>query len=172
MLLTLIIKLWIFLILTCALKVISDRNPVNSLLYLILIFIISAIYLMFNNIDFIALLLIIVYVGGIAVLFLFLLMMTNLRYLKNDNNIYNHYNKYLMYILLIIGGWSATSSIKKIFLWGTDLDLINDQFFGIDYFILIYTQYWYPFILIGFILLISMVCTIVLSLDTSVKKFK
>jgi NADH-quinone oxidoreductase subunit J len=59
--------------------VIISKNTVHSLLYLLAVFVIASIYLASWKVDFIALLLIIVYVGAVAVLFSFLVMMVNQR---------------------------------------------------------------------------------------------
>ena len=62
-----------------SLLVITSKNPVISVLFLISVFVNSAIYLMFTGVVFIGISYIIVYVGAIAILFLFILMMINIR---------------------------------------------------------------------------------------------
>lgn len=61
------------------LKVITEKNTVHSVFYLVLAFINSAIILITWGIDYIGLLIIIVYVGAIAILFIFVVMMINVK---------------------------------------------------------------------------------------------
>jgi NADH-quinone oxidoreductase subunit J len=67
---------------------ISCVNPINAVLFLILVFIsVSMIFIMWN-LEFLALIFIIVYVGAIAVLFLFIVMMINIKKIEKDNTTY------------------------------------------------------------------------------------
>jgi NADH-ubiquinone oxidoreductase chain 6 len=63
-----------------SIPVIITRNPINSVIGLILIFILSSLYLITLGINFIAFLYLIIYVGAIAILFLFVIMMMNIKY--------------------------------------------------------------------------------------------
>ena len=67
-----------FFVILSSIGVISSKNPVYCVLYLILAFINSAILFLFLNAEFLAMLLIVVYVGAVAVLFLFVVMMLNI----------------------------------------------------------------------------------------------
>ncbi|RYE27695.1 MAG: NADH-quinone oxidoreductase subunit J [Sphingobacteriaceae bacterium] len=67
------------LTLLSAIMVIQSRNPVNSVLFLILVFLNSAGFLLLLGLDFFAMLFLVVYVGAIAVLFLFVVMMLNVK---------------------------------------------------------------------------------------------
>lgn len=58
---------------------ITSKNPVISVLFLIATFVLSACYLMFSGVNFIGISYIIIYVGAIAILFLFIIMMINVR---------------------------------------------------------------------------------------------
>jgi len=71
-----------------ALMVISARNPVHSVLFLILTFFNSSGILLLLNAEFLALIFIIVYVGAIAVLFLFVVMMLNIKVASTSNSAY------------------------------------------------------------------------------------
>lgn len=73
----LIHKTLLFLLLLSSISIFVFTNPVYSVLYLILSFIISSIILLMYGVEFIGLLFIMVYVGAIAVLFLFVIMMIN-----------------------------------------------------------------------------------------------
>ena len=85
------------IVLSC-LGVVSSKNPVYSVLFLILAFINSAILFLFLNAEFLAMLLIVVYVGAVAVLFLFVVMMLNVK--NEEKNI--KFQKYTPFTLLIV----------------------------------------------------------------------
>ena len=68
-----------FMIFLAGLLVIFSRNPVQSVLFLVVVFCLSAQLFVLLEVDFLAMVLIIVYVGAIAVLFLFIVMMLNIR---------------------------------------------------------------------------------------------
>lgn len=76
--------IYIFLsfILIAALGVIFSRNVVQSVLYLILVFFLCSLLFIYLGADFIGLIILIVYIGAIAVLFLFVVMMLNIRVLE------------------------------------------------------------------------------------------
>lgn len=73
-----------FLALFCSLMVIASRNPIHSILYLILVFCNVTFVLIILGVEFIAIIFLIVYVGAIAVLFLFVVMMLNIKILELD----------------------------------------------------------------------------------------
>lgn len=83
-----------------SLLVITSKNPVISVLFLISVFVNSAIYLMFTGISFIGISYIIVYVGAIAILFLFILMMINIK-LTDILEVGRDYTKNLPLALII-----------------------------------------------------------------------
>jgi len=71
-----------------SLLVISSNNPIHSVFYLVIVFACAAMLLILLGIEFIPVLLMIVYVGAIAILFLFVVMMLNIRlveYLENSS---------------------------------------------------------------------------------------
>lgn len=73
-----------FLILISALLVIMSKNTIQSVLYLILVFLLCSLLFIYLGADFIGLIILIVYIGAIAVLFLFVVMMLNIRLLENS----------------------------------------------------------------------------------------
>lgn len=83
------------LILIASLLVIISKNTVQSVLYLILVFLLCSLLFIYLGADFIGLIILIVYIGAIAVLFLFVIMMLNIRLLENSF-------KYYIYIPIII----------------------------------------------------------------------
>jgi NADH-ubiquinone oxidoreductase chain 6 len=104
-----------------SLLVITSKNPVISVLFLISVFVNSAIYLMFTGISFIGISYIIVYVGAIAILFLFILMMINIK-LTDILEVGTDYTKNLP-LALIIGALF----IGAIFSSVTNLNIFNTQ---------------------------------------------
>lgn len=74
--------LFLILILISALGVILSKNIVQSVLYLILVFFLCSLLFIYLGADFIGLIILIVYIGAIAVLFLFVVMMLNVRILE------------------------------------------------------------------------------------------
>jgi NADH-quinone oxidoreductase subunit J len=84
----------------CAIMVVASKNPVHSILFLIIVFFaISGHYILLNA-QFIAIVNIIVYAGAIMVLFLFVVMLMNL----NAETEPPHKSKYMMYASVIAGG--------------------------------------------------------------------
>ncbi len=72
---TILFYLFAFIVIISALKVISAKNPVHSVLFLVLAFVTSSCLWLMLNVEFLALTLILVYVGAVMVLFLFVVMM-------------------------------------------------------------------------------------------------
>jgi len=105
-----------------SLLVITSKNPVISVLFLISVFVNAAIYLMFTGIDFIGISYIIVYVGAIAILFLFILMMINIK-LTDILEVGTDYTKNLP-LALIIGAlfiFAIFGSVTNLNIFQTSL---------------------------------------------------
>jgi len=158
-----------------AIMVISARNPVHSVLFLILVFCNSAGLLVLLEAEFLALIFIVVYVGAIAVLFLFVVMMLNVKISEVQEEVLQY---------LPIGGLIGIVFLLEIFLIieGDFISLIDsnqDNHVYIDWFAqvdsisniqtlgnVLYTDYVLFFLLAGVILLIAMVGAIVLTMST------
>ena len=151
-----------------AFMVISARNPVHSVLYLILAFFNSAALFLLMGAEFIAMILVIVYVGAVAVLFLFVVMMLDI----NIAELRQGFLKYLPIgaavgialfaeILLALGAWSV-SPVAAGSLRAKVPDVPNTEALGR----LIYTDYMFLFQAAGMVLLIAMIGAIVLTLRT------
>jgi NADH:ubiquinone oxidoreductase subunit 6 (subunit J) len=82
-------------------KVISARNAVHSILGLVVVFIIGSIYLLMIGLDLFGLMLIIVYVGAIAILFLFVIMMLNLKHIELLENTTNYLPFSFLFLIVI-----------------------------------------------------------------------
>lgn len=82
-------------------KVISAKNPVHSILGLVIVFVIGSIYLLLLGLDLFGLMLIIVYVGAIAILFLFVIMMLNLKHIELLENSTNYLPFSFLFLLVL-----------------------------------------------------------------------
>ncbi len=180
------------LALLAGVMVIQSKNPVHSVLFLILVFFNAAGLLILLGLDFFAMIFLVVYVGAIAVLFLFVVMMLNiklaeinekkLRYLpvggllgilflfeiflivNNDLvpvfNMNDKLNNFALHPNLI-----STNQYIQFTDWCSILDTIpNIQAIGM----LVYTYYFYFFLMASLILLVSMIGAIVLTMHKSV----
>lgn len=117
--------LTIFLIIT-ATTIFISQNPVHSVLLLILSFFISAIILLIFGVEFLGLLFIMVYVGAVAVLFLFVVMMINTK--KSTEN-RTPFSKYLMIKILSIALFTQIDYIlNNAFFNDKNINIINGQF--------------------------------------------
>lgn len=157
-----------------------STNPIESVLFLILTFCNAAAILFIFNAEFIGLLFIIIYVGAIAVLFLFVIMMLNI---KNNEGLAVKYNLFsiLAYFSLIYFVFlSIFLSVKKVFSQQesflieqeNNLVMLVDSLNNIDIMgQFLYNYYLVCFLLAGLILLIALVGSIVLTLrfDSSQK---
>lgn len=143
------------------------RNPVHSVLWLILSFLSSAGLFVLLGAEFIAMLLIIVYVGAVAVLFLFVVMMLDVDFaeLKAEMAQYLPLAVLIAVVLLMqlgmaFGVWTASEGAEAARQAINPLDTHNTVALGL----LIYDRYFLLFQLAGLILLVSMIGAIVLTL--------
>lgn len=149
--------------------VISARNPVHSVLYLILAFFQAAGLCVLMGAEFLAMILVIVYVGAVAVLFLFVVMMLdiNFRELRQGAMQYMPFGALMGLVLLaelavVLGAWVvAPAASTALGAPAPAIDQVhNTKALGQ----LIYTHYAYLFQASGIILLIAMMGAIVLTL--------
>ena len=157
------------LILLSSLMVISAKNPVHSVLFLILSFLNAAGIFVILHAEFLAMILIIVYVGAVAVLFLFVVMMLDIKSSISKENILQY-----MPIGLLVGLVFIAELV--IVLINTKLDLTSIQILSnpMSNFVgqsnteaigsVLYTNYILYFQLSGIILLVAMIGSIVLTL--------
>ena len=155
---------YLFALVTClsGLMVISSRNPVHSVLFLILAFFNAAGLFILLNAEFLAMLLVVVYVGAVAVLFLFVVMMLDI----NFSELREGFQKYRP-LGLVIGGILIAELIATFFEYSDMTQSLpdpggvhNTRALGQ----VIYTDYIYLFQLAGLILLVAMVGAIALTL--------
>jgi NADH-quinone oxidoreductase subunit J len=164
---TLLFVLFGGLMIGSALAVISVRNPVHSVLFLIMAFFNAAALFLLLGAEFLAMLLIIVYVGAVMVLFLFVVMMLNIKVaeLKSGFNKYSFIGGLvglglLSELFLVLGvGMYAPDSFGRAVQNPIPDDLTNTEALGQ----LLYTDYIYIFQAAGMILLVAMIGAIVLT---------
>ncbi|APX25568.1 MULTISPECIES: NADH-quinone oxidoreductase subunit J [Salipiger] len=144
-----------------------SRNPVHSVLWLILAFLSSAGLFVLLGAEFVAMLLVIVYVGAVAVLFLFVVMMLDVDFAALKSGM----AKYMPLALLIgivllmqlgmaFGAWETSEMAPELMTAPTPSDLQNTAALGV----LLYDRYFLLFQLAGLILLVAMIGAIVLTL--------
>lgn len=164
-------------VVTAGLLVVVSRNPVHSVLWLILAFLSSAGLFVLLGAEFVAMLLIIVYVGAVAVLFLFVVMMLDVDFaeLKGEMARYVPLASLiglvlLMQLILVYGAWQASPEAEGLRrAVSPDLAQVhNTKALGL----LLYDRYFLLFQLAGLILLVAMVGAILLTLRhrTDVKR--
>jgi NADH-quinone oxidoreductase subunit J len=169
-------------LLVSAFFVISSRNPVHSVMFLVLVFLFSAGLLFCLEVEFLALSFIIVYVGAIAVLFLFVVMMLDIK--VGDNSLgFLNYGPIAYFVTFLFLLEITIPLIKGVTAYpygnlGTEFVYIN-WFHQIDSITnlesigqLLYTYYFVFFLMSGFILFVAMLGAIMLTLtlEKSVKK--
>ncbi len=153
------------------------KNPVHSVLWLILAFLSSAGLFVLLGAEFVAMLLVIVYVGAVAVLFLFVVMMLDVDFaeLKGEMARYVPLASLiglvlLMQLILVYGAWQASPEAEGLRrAVSPDLAQVhNTKALGL----LLYDRYFLLFQLAGLILLVAMVGAILLTLRhrTDVKR--
>jgi len=150
-----------------ALAVITARNPVHSVLFLILAFFNAAGLFILLGAEFIAMILVIVYVGAVAVLFLFVVMMLDINFsdMRKGAMQYVPIGLAVGGILLVELGilyqtWSLDSISIAPAIATTDMgEITNTELIGAN----LYTAYVFPFQIAGLILFVAMIGAIVLT---------
>ena len=147
-----------------AFMVVSSKNPVHSVMYLILTFFSAAGLFILMGAEFLALLIIMVYVGAVAVLFLFVVMMLDVDFaeLKQGFLSYLPVGALVAIILLLemlmVGATYFAGETKTVVV--RDAGITNLEAFGQ----VLYTDYAGVFEAAGFVLLVAMIGAIVLTL--------
>ncbi|WP_274424645.1 NADH-quinone oxidoreductase subunit J [Chelativorans sp. YIM 93263] len=159
--------LFAFVTVAAAFMVISARNPVHSVLYLIVTFFNSAALFLLTGAEFLAMIMLIVYVGAVAVLFLFVVMMLDVDFveLKRGALQYAPIGATVGIILavelvVVLGGYVFSPEVAADIAQPIPADRHNTAALG-D---ILYTQYIFFFQIAGLILLVAMVGAIVLTL--------
>ena len=152
-----------------AFMVIAARNPVHSVLFLILAFVNAAGLFVLLGAEFLAMILIVVYVGAVAVLFLFVVMMLDVDFAELRQGFLSYLPVgalvglvVLVELLLVVGGWVIGPGVPKAIKQPIPPleTMTNTEALGR----VLYTDYVYFFQAAGLVLLVAMVGAIVLTL--------
>jgi NADH-quinone oxidoreductase subunit J len=147
--------------------VISARNPVHSVLFLILAFFNSAGLFILLGAEFLAMVLVVVYVGAVAVLFLFVVMMLDINFVRLREGFLQYLPAgaligliLLVELVLVVGTWVLTPQTELATDYPVPAVTSNIEALG-DLF---YTDYFYLFQAAGLILLVAIIGAITLTL--------
>ena len=167
-----------FLIFFCSLALLSSlfvvisSNPVHSVFFLILVFCFASFLLLRLTIDFLAIIFIVVYVGAVAVLFLFVVMMLNVKLTELSENVVRYLP--LGFFLGVVFFSELAYTMQKSFtISNTEVELSPwvNLIYGSEGIALfgevLYTHYIHIFIASGMVLLVSMIGAISLTLHHS-----
>jgi len=153
-----------------AIMVIASKNTVHSVFFLILDFIsISCLFIMIGA-EFLGMIMLIVYVGAVAVLFLFVVMMLNVAQQKNQWFVSTSDNTHIpigllisvvifFELVIVVGGWKYKPDLLSSVSVGINQNITNTHSIGN----ILYTDYIHLFQLSGMILLVAMIGAIVLT---------
>ena len=157
-----------------AFMVIAARNPVHSVLFLILAFVNAAALFVMMGAEFLAMILVIVYVGAVAVLFLFVVMMLDVDFASLKQGALQYLPVgalvgaiFLAELLLVVGAWTIGPGVPHAITAPIPplAQIHNTEAIGL----VLYTKYVYYFEAAGMILLVAMVGAIVLTLQHRVR---
>ena len=150
-----------------AFMVIAAKNPVHSVLFLILAFVNAAGLFVLLGAEFLAMILVVVYVGAVAVLFLFVVMMLDVDFAELRQGFLQYLPVgglvgviFLAELLLVVGSWVIGPGIPTTITAKIPTDIPNTQALGL----VLYTRYVYYFEAAGVVLLVAMIGAIVLTL--------
>lgn len=153
-----------------AIMVIVSRNTVYSVFFLILVFISISILFIMIGAEFLGMIMLIVYVGAVAVLFLFVVMMLNIvEQLTKQSSRKGFINNIsvgsivgiivFLELLVVIGGWKYKDTFAPLSAENLNLDISNTHALGN----VLYTDYIHLFQISGMILLVAMIGAITLT---------
>ena len=155
------------ILIASAVMVIAGRNPVHSVLFLILAFFNAAGLFVLMGAEFLGMILIVVYVGAVAVLFLFVVMMLDIDFadLKRGTLQYLPFGVLIGLILVaelvMVGSvWALKPATQAALANATPAGITNTEALGR----ILYTDYVYYFQIAGLVLLVAMIGAIVLTL--------
>ena len=151
--------------------VVTARNPVHSVLFLILAFFNSAGLFVLLGAEFLAMILVVVYVGAVAVLFLFVVMMLDINFVELREGFLRYLPiggmvglVLLAELFLVFGAWITVPDVASAVTAPPAPQASNTAALGL----LLYTRYVYVFQAAGVVLLIAMIGAIVLTLRARV----
>jgi len=150
-----------------AFMVIASRNPVHSVLWLIFAFVNAAGLFMLLGAEFLALILVVVYVGAVAVLFLFVVMMLDVDFTEMRQGFLDYLPVgaligaiFFFELMVVLWAWTIGPGLPSVVAAPTPADITNTEALGR----LLYTRYIYFFQIAGLVLLVAMIGAILLTL--------
>ena len=150
-----------------AVMVIVSRNPVHSVLFLILAFVNASGLFVLMGAEFLAMILVVVYVGAVAVLFLFVIMMLDVDFAELREGFLEYLpigvvigGIFLFELLLTVGVWVINPGTAKSITAAIPANVSNTEALGL----VLYTKYIQYFQIAGMVLLVAMIGAIVLTL--------
>ncbi len=158
---------WSFSAVFSGWKVITNKNPILSVFWLVLAFVNGALLLLLLGVEFLPVLFIIVYVGAVAILFLFVVMLLNIKMVEIGENTTRYaplgviiglvflYQIFYLRDLTTEASWGIESYNYSELINVTNIEQIGN---------LLYTEYWVYFLVSSLVLLVSMIGAIVLCL--------
>jgi NADH-quinone oxidoreductase subunit J len=155
-------------LLFAAFRVVTARNPVHAALYLVLAFFQAAMVWMLLKAEFLAITLVLVYVGAVMVLFLFVVMMLDINIDSMRQGFWKHFPLAgfvgaviaLEMSWVLMGGFRPTEPKAMVVLSQTTGQVSNTRELGV----LLYSQYVYPVQIAAVILLVAIIAAIALTL--------
>jgi NADH-quinone oxidoreductase subunit J len=157
-----------FILIASAIAVIASKNPVHSVLFLILAFFNAAGLFVLLGAEFLAMILVVVYVGAVAVLFLFVVMMLDVDFAELKQGVLQYLpigmligGIFLAELLIVVGAWAIGPGVPQAITAPIPTNISNTEAIGL----VLYTRYVYFFQAAGMILLVAMVGAIVLTLQ-------
>jgi NADH-quinone oxidoreductase subunit J len=151
-----------------AVMVIASRNPVHSVLFLILAFVNAAGLFVLMGAEFLAMILIVVYVGAVAVLFLFVVMMLDVDFAELRQGFLQYLPIgilvgviFFVELVAVVGAWVIGPALPQAISSPIPANITNTEALGR----VLYTQYVYYFEAAGLVLLVAMIGAIVLTLQ-------
>ena len=153
-----------------SLMVITSRNTINSVFFLILDFISVGCLFIMVGAEFLGMIMLIVYVGAVAVLFLFVVMMLNVAQQKNEWFSSEKNSTHIpigllvsliifLELIVVVGGWKHKPEILNSSTLVISKDITNTHLIGN----ILYTEYIHLFQISGMILLVAMIGAIILT---------
>ena len=153
------------MLLLSAVMVIVAKNPVHGVLFLVLAFVCSSILWMLLEAEFLALVLIFVYVGAVMTLFLFVVMMLNVNFISTREG-FVRYLPFAILVILLLLGLMTLAILPEHFSLASSADIIQQpaNYSNVtEIGDVLYTQYVYPFEIAALILLVAIVAAISLA---------
>jgi NADH-quinone oxidoreductase subunit J len=154
------------ILIACSAMVVLSRNPVHSVFFLILAFFNAAALFVLLGAEFLAMILVIVYVGAVAVLFLFVVMMLDVDFSELKKGVLKYLplgaavGIALLAELILVGRvWTIPAAAGSALGSATPAHITNTAALGM----ILYTQYVYYFQIAGLVLLVAMIGAIVLT---------